>query len=139
MYMKSLLNSIWQMPAVLFLAGVAVSAQTPVITFGPDLGTYPVGEIQFALTASSGAGPYSWSITSGSLPPGIVLRTDVPSSFPAGASAGLIGVATTPGTYNFIVSVVSGGSAPVPLACTIKISNLALKDLFDVPNAFVGV
>src|SRR3954471_12293080 len=103
--MKSFVSFVWQLPAVLCLAAAAASAQAPVITFGPDLGTYPVGEIQFALTASGGNGTYSWSITGGSLPPGIALRTDVPSSFPAGASAGLIGVATTPGTYHFIVSV----------------------------------
>jgi len=122
---------VWTLP--LFFSTLT-RAQT--ITVGPNLGTWPIGEIQDALTASGGNGTYSWTITSGSLPTGLALRTDVPSFFPAGASAGLIGIATTPGTYSFTISVTSGGS-PVSQACTMKITALTLKD-GGIPDAFVG-
>jgi hypothetical protein len=120
---------------LLFLLAHASSAQT--ITVSPNLGTYPIGEIQLPLTAIGGNGTYSWSIASGSLPPGLSLRTDVPASFPANTGAGIIGVATTPGTYTFTVAVTSGGS-PVSQVCTMKIIGLTLKDS-GLPEAFVGV
>src|SRR5438874_7979900 len=85
----------------------AAAAWGQTITVGPNLGTYPIGEIQFALSATGGTGTYAWSVASGALPTGIALRTDVPSFFTAGVSAGLIGVATTPGTYSFTISVTS--------------------------------
>ena len=107
------------------------------ITVGPNLGTWRVGEVQKALTATGGNGTYSWALVSGTLPAGLALRTDVPSFFPAGTAAGLIGVATTPGTYSFTISVTSGGS-PVTQACTMKITGFELKDTYSLPDAFVG-
>ena len=106
---------------VLLVAGRA-SAQTPSITVGPDLGTCN-GTVQVALTATGGNGTYTWSLGSGHLPSGVVLRTDVPSSFPAGSYAGLIGVATTPGTYSFTLAVTSAGNA-VSRNCSMKITGL---------------
>jgi hypothetical protein len=108
----------------------------PAITVGPDLGTFSVGEIQFPLTASGGNGTYAWSVASGLLPAGVLLRTDVPSGF-NGASAGLIGVATTPGLYNFRLSVTSGGQN-AHQDCTMNITALTLKDQYNLPDAFVG-
>src|ERR1700733_1966156 len=83
----------------------------PVITSGPNYCCWSIGEVQQALMASGGTGTYSWSLVSGSLPPGLSLRTDVSSNFPAGTSAGLIGVATTSGTYNFTLQVTSNGQS----------------------------
>ncbi len=48
------------------------------------------------LTATGGLPPYTWSIISGSLPPGLSLDT----------SGNITGTPTTPGTYNFTVQVV---------------------------------
>src|SRR5262249_26969584 len=46
---------------------------------------------------SGGVAPYSWSIQSGSLPPGLTLT-----------SAGLLsGTPTTPNSYNFVVAVIN--------------------------------
>src|SRR5690242_16228059 len=91
-------SSGFQVAAISILTAVIAAAQPPVITFRPTLGTYPIGEVQYPLTASGGNGTFSWTLQSGTLPPGVSVRTDIPSFFPAGASAGLIGVATTPGT-----------------------------------------
>lgn len=107
------------------------------VTVGPNLGTWRVGEVQLALTATGGNGTYSWALVSGTLPTGLALRTDVPSFFPAGTAAGLIGVATTPGTYSFTLAVTSGGS-PVPQAFTMKITGFEVKDTYNLPDAFVG-
>lgn len=107
------------------------------MTVGPNFGTWPIGEVQAALTANGGNGSYSWSVVSGSLPTGLALRTDVPSFFPAGASAGIIGVATTPGVYNFTLQVTSNG-IPVSSACTMTITSTTMKDLYNLPDAFTG-
>ena len=88
----------------------AARGQALVITTGSNLGTWTLGEQQIPLTASGGAGNYAWSYVSGTLPTGLSPRTDVPSFFPAGTTAGLIGVATTAGAYHFTLSVSSGGS-----------------------------
>jgi hypothetical protein len=114
--------------------------QTPPvsITLGSNLGIWTIGEVQDSLNASGGNGTYSWSLVSGSLPPGVSIRTDVPSFFPAGTGAGLIGIATTPGTYNFTLSVTSGGTT-ASQAFTMKIANMTLKDVYNVPNGFIGV
>src|SRR5579862_1902356 len=83
----------------------AAGSAAPTITVGPNLGTWSIGPIQLALTAN-GTGAVTWAVTSGSLPPGLALRTDVPSFFPANASAGLIGVAITPNAtaYSFTLT-----------------------------------
>ncbi len=116
----------------------AASAQPPNITSGPNYCCWSIGEVNQELTADSGIGTYTWSLVGGSLPPGISIRTDVPSYFPASASAGLIGVATSPGTYNFILQVTSGGQS-VTQSASMHISALILKDFSQFPDAFVNV
>jgi hypothetical protein len=123
--------------SVFILFSNVAAAAPPLITVGPNLGEFTIGGIQLPLTASNGDGNYAWSIVSGSLPPGLALRTDVPSWFPAGTSAGLIGIATTPGTYNFTLSVTSAGST-ITQACTMRIDVMTLKDFYNLPDGFVG-
>ena len=65
-------------------------------------------------------------MAAGALPPGISLRTDIPSSFPSNVSAGLIGVATIPGTYNFTLHVTSNGQSATQ-AASIRISGFVLR------------
>jgi hypothetical protein len=90
------------------------------------------------LSATIGDGiTYTWSVVTGSLPPGISLRTDVPSSFPASASAGLIGIAAIAGTYDFTLRVTSGGES-ADRVCTLKVTALTTKEK-HVPDAFAGV
>jgi uncharacterized protein (TIGR03437 family) len=122
-----------------FLLGLpsTVVAQ-PRITSGPGYCCWSIGEINQALTATGGNGTYTWSLVSGSLPPGISIRTDVPSYFPSGTSAGLIGVATTVGTYNFTLQATSSGQS-ITQSASMHISALVLKDLGQFPDAFANV
>src|SRR5439155_19991678 len=107
---------------------------------GSNFGPFSIGQIETALSATGGNGTYAWSVVAGSLPPGLAVRTDKPSFFQSSASAGLVGVATTPGTYNFTLRVTSGGQT-ADQACTLKVTGLTVKDgnhFNDVPDAFVG-
>jgi len=109
----------------------------PTITYGPNYCCWRIGEVNQALLASGGNGSYTWSVVGGSPPPGVSIRTDVPSYFPAGATAGLIGVATTAGTYNFTLRVTSNGQSTTQ-AATMHISALTIKDTYQLPDAFVN-
>ena len=133
--MTSLRLSRLSLIATMLLPALALAQ--PTITSGPNYGTWSVGEINAQLLATGGNGTYSWSLISGSLPPGIAVRADVPSYFDPTASAGLIGVATTPGTYNFTLQVISNGQSS-SLASSITISPLIVKDEYTLPDGFVG-
>jgi large repetitive protein len=85
---------------------------------GPALifGSPPGGEVGVSysdpLTVTGGTSPFTWSISSGSLPPGITI----------GASTGLLsGTPTTAGTYSFTVKVtdIAGLSATEATSITI--------------------
>ena len=67
------------------------------------------------LKASGGTTPYSWSIVSGSLPPGLYL---------ASSTGKITGTATTAGTYSFTVKVTDSGrpAQSATKALSIKIS-----------------
>ena len=70
-----------------------------------------------AVTATGGATPYSWSIVSGSLPPGLSLS---PTGTP---STTVSGTPTTAGTYNFTVQVTDSVAATDTQALSITISS----------------
>ncbi len=122
----------------------ALSAQLT-IGFGPDLGTSSVGPYNFPLTATGGTPPYTWSLTSGSLPAGLHIRSDVPTPlpdwWPANASAGIVGVATipqfTPGA-SFMLKVTDAAGQSYALACTLKILPLTILDTSQLPDGFVN-
>jgi hypothetical protein len=78
--------------------GVGVSFTTPASLPNATVGA----AYSFALGASGGQPPYSWSITQGSAPPGLSLN----------ASTGVIsGTPTAQGTYNFTVQVADSAGA----------------------------
>ncbi|HUB80572.1 MAG TPA: putative Ig domain-containing protein [Bryobacteraceae bacterium] len=115
------------------------SSAPPTMNFGNNFGTWTVGEINYALSASGGNGTYTWSIINGALPTGVTIRTDPPlPSYFNGAEAGLSGVATVPGVYNFTLAVTSAGQTSYQY-CTWKISALTVMDGGNLPPAFVGV
>jgi hypothetical protein len=53
------------------------------------------------LTAFGGTQPYTWAVTQGSLPPGLTLST----------TGVLSGTPTSPGTFNFNITVTDSGGA----------------------------
>lgn len=110
------------------------------ISTGSALGTWSIGDVQSQLSATGGLGTYTWSLESesGTLPPGLKVRPDGPDWFNPPLSSGIIGVATTPGTYSFTLRVTSGAQS-VTKAFTMKIVALTAKDLYSLPDAFVGV
>lgn len=69
------------------------------------------------VTAVNGSGSYSWTLVSGSLPPGV---TGIPGS--GTPSIGLSGVPTAAGTYNFTVQVQDGMGATDTQAYSVTIS-----------------
>jgi hypothetical protein len=117
---------------------VTVTPPPPTFSQGPSLEKYSIGDVEIPLTATGGSGSYTWSVVAGTPPPGISLRTDPPVWFPASASAGLIGIATTPGTYTFTLAVMSEGSTATQSA-TVQIASLCVQDLYSLPDAFIGV
>jgi len=120
-----------------FNMNVYASGQAPPVSigFGPNIGAFLLGTEYIQLSANGGNGTYTWTLVSGALPPGLALRTDVPASFPLNSQAGLIGVATTPGNYNFTLMVSSGGSTATQ-AITMRVTALTLQDATP-PDGFV--
>ncbi len=119
---------------------INVAATALSISSGPNFGSFQTGPIDIQLQAAGGSGTgYTWSISAGSLPPGMAARNDGgPLYFPLGTTAGLIGVATTPGTYNFTIQVTDSANNTATKACTMKILTLAITDPTQFPDGFVG-
>ena len=109
------------------------------ITSAANLGTFTTGTNQIPLGANGGNGTYTWSLTGGALPPGLALRTDTPGFFNSNQQAGLIGVATTPGNYNFTLSALSSGAGPaVSQTFSVRVTALNIRDVFNLPDGFPG-
>ena len=87
-----------------------------------------------SVTATGGAAPYSWSVLSGSLPPGLALS---PTGTP---SATLSGTPTTQGTFNFTVQVTDTASATDTQALSITIAAAAALTITttSLPGGSVG-
>ncbi len=93
----------------------------------PD-GTQTFG-YSYQLVATGGLAPYTWSVTSGSPPPGITL-----------ASNGLLsGTASTAGTYTFSVKATdSAGNNSSPAALSLTINTSAGTPNITSPGQFNG-
>lgn len=77
--------------------------------------TQPGASVNFTFTARGGIPPYSWSIASGGLPPGLALNS-------SGHLSGTVANPVTPGTYNYTVRVTdSTGASAVSAVLTIAI------------------
>jgi len=101
------------------------------------LGMYSIGRIEMPLGATGGNGVYSWQVVSGTLPPGVSLRTDVVPGFAPNQQGELVGIATTPGTYDFTLRVTSATEA-ADQDYTLTISSLVAKDPYQLPDGFAG-
>ncbi len=99
--------------------GIATTSITLVVSAGLTL-TFPAppaGQAGVAytdtLTAAGGTTPYTWSVSAGSLPPGITLT----------ASTGVLaGTPTTAGTFSFTVKVIDATSQTATKATSITIA-----------------
>ena len=104
---------------------VTISGQPPAGTVGVAYAT--------ALSASGGAAPYAWKLTSGSLPAGLTLS----------ASGSISGTPTTAGASVFTVSAVDANGNSATAAFSIKInassSTPLTLTLSTLPGATVGV
>jgi len=96
--------------------------------------TLPGGAVGVAysqtLTASGGTQPYTWSVTIGSLPGGLLLN--------AGTGA-ITGTPTATGTFNFTVQVADNASVKASQAFSIQISSVTITNSPTLPSGAVGV
>ena len=99
------------------------------ITTAPTLPTGEVGvSYSQPLTAAGGTAPYSWSISSGSLPGGLT---------PSGNT--ISGIPTASGTFNFTVTVTDSASATASKAFTLTIaSGLTITTSPSLPPGTLG-
>lgn len=79
------------------------------------------------VTVAGGTAPYTFSTTSGTLPPGISLSGDT-----------LSGTPTAPGSYTFTVEVTDSVSASATQQLTIVIGGLTITTAASLPSAALG-
>lgn len=100
-----------------------------------------VGVVEFPLQATGGSGTgYTWSLAAGSLPPGLAIRTDVPSGW--SAAAGIIGVATRPGLYSFSLQVRDSQNSTATKLITLKVHDIVMTSpvgYWEFPDGALGV
>jgi hypothetical protein len=96
----------WIVSAILLfpVAGIALAAAPALVLAGPTPTAQLGVPYNSALVASGGTGFYSYSISSGSLPPGLILT---------GNTGAIRGTPTTAGTFNFSGSVADFVDDPV--------------------------
>ena len=107
------------------------TAPCPTISFFPA--TLPAGVAGTAysqtITASGGAGPYTFAVQSGTIPAGLSLS----------AAGVLSGVPSAPGAYSFLVSATDRNGCAATGSYTVTIScPLVVVQPFSLPAATVG-
>jgi len=101
--------------------------------------TLPSGSVNGAysatVTATGGVPPFSWTVSSGSLPPGLALAPSTTSSVK------IVGTPTTQGTFGpFVIQTTDADGSPAmsgPL--TIHIGDLTISTTSPLPNGSGGV
>ena len=102
---------------------------------GIDTVTLPSGSIstggvyQAQMVASGGVGGLTWSVSSGSLPPGLTLST----------SGVISGTPTTTGSYAFTVTLIDSTQNSASKVMSIVIGSTITITPTSLPNATVGV
>ncbi|WP_440070964.1 putative Ig domain-containing protein [Streptosporangium sp. OZ121] len=116
-------------PASLPSAAVVPNA-SPAFTFAPP----PAGEVNVAysvpLTVTGGTTPYVWSVSAGSLPPGLTLN----------ASTGVLsGTPTLGGSYSFTAQVTDASNVSTTRAVTLVIAPPPVLTFPAPPNGQVSI
>jgi hypothetical protein len=85
----------------------------------------------FTFAATQGDTPYTWSVTTGTLPPGLNLD---------GKTGTLAGTPTTAGTYSFTLQVAdtTGGTAQVAITIVVTPAALAISTGSTLPTGMAG-
>src|SRR3989454_7901923 len=93
----------------------------------------PSGTVGVAYSATlSGAGgtpPYTWSLTTGSLPPGLALST----------SGTISGAPTAAGSYSFTIQASDSGGQKASQAFAVSVASLLSITTTSLPSGTVGV
>jgi large repetitive protein len=98
-------------------------------TFSPPPAAVVGAPYSFTLTATGGTTPYTWSVNSGTLPPGITL-----------SSAGVLaGTPTSTGTYSFSVNVIDKNNGIATTSITLVVGNGVGLTFGTPPTGQVGV
>lgn len=121
-----------QKTIVVTTSGGSGNGPLTVIGGNPPAGTVGIA-YSTSLSASGGTSPYTWSLTSGSLPAGLSLSL---------ASGVISGTPTVPGTATFIAQVQdsSGNQASAAFSITINPAQSPLTlTITNLPGATVGV
>jgi hypothetical protein len=122
---------LYQAYTILVDQNLPLSINTCCTTLAPDVGQ----SVAKNLFLTGGAAPYTWSVASGQLPPGLALQT---FSDPRDANNELVGTPTTAGTYTFTMRVTDyqGDQATQQFTATI---NPPLQITSTMPAGTVGV
>ncbi|MGD0824090.1 MAG: putative Ig domain-containing protein, partial [Terriglobales bacterium] len=112
-------------------ASCSIVVTPAALTLSCPTGTGQVGVgYSSALMASGGVAPYTFSIVSGSLPPGLTLNT---------STGAITGTPTTAGTYNFTAQVVDSKGNTATASCSVVVSSTALTLSCPTGTAQLGV
>lgn len=126
----SLVSNAASSPTAIALSGSGSMVSSPLQIKTTSL---PPGQVDstylVSVLASGGVTPYAWTVSFGSLPPGLSLS-------PGGI---ISGIPTKAGTYNFATTVVDSSGQTAVANFTVSIGNEAGQGLQTVPNAFFGL
>jgi uncharacterized repeat protein (TIGR01451 family) len=100
----------------------------PSMTFSPPPTGWTHTVYLYTLTASGGTAPFSWTVTSGSLPAGIILSPD----------GNLTGTPTATGTFSFTVKVTDALGQSASQATSLTIAAGVSTTIGTPPTAVVG-
>jgi len=97
-----------------FVTKIALADPPTITTSCPLPGATSGTSYSQTLSASGGTPPYTWSVSTGALPPGLNLNF----------SSGVIsGTPTTAGTFNLTIQVTDGASGVATKACSITVAS----------------
>ncbi|MGO9540968.1 MAG: choice-of-anchor tandem repeat GloVer-containing protein [Terriglobales bacterium] len=97
------------------ISSCSIVVSSPSLTLSCPTGTAQAGvAYSSALTAMGGVAPYTFSIASGALPPGLTLNT---------STGAITGTPTTVGTYNFTAQVADSKGNTATSSCSIMVTN----------------
>jgi hypothetical protein len=108
------------------VATVTVTVGPPTLSMTPAAGALAGGTVATAypavtLTASGSASPYAFTVSSGTLPPGLSLGT-VTSPTGTSSTVQLSGTPTTAGPYNFTIEAADSSTGTTPPDGKLRIS-----------------